>query len=99
MKKKIIKIIEVKFKELIISKFDNFKFKTFFAEKEKLKEENEKVLLDLNNIKNKNIELENKISELPDLYSIKKWEEKIKLLGLEMEEFPTKKDITHICKN
>jgi hypothetical protein len=75
--KKIIKIIEVKFKELITSKFDNFNFKTFFAEKEKLKEENEKILLDLNNIKNKNIELENKIGELPDLYSIKKCKYKI----------------------
>ena len=95
--KKIIKIIEIKVKELISSKFENFNVKTFIMEKDKLKEEIEKILLDINNIKNKNIDLENKLAELPDTFTLQKYEEKIKLFGLELEEFPTKNDIKHIC--
>ena len=95
LEKKILKIIESKFKELTNSKLENNLLKELI--KDKIKEENAEVLSQINDITKKNLELEDKINELPKMYLIKRLEEKIKLLGVEMEDFATKNDIKHLC--
>jgi len=94
--KRIIKISEAKTKELLNAKFENFNIKTFNAEKDKIKEDIEKILLEIKNLINKNIEFENKIKDLPNITFIKRLEEKIKLVGLEMEDYVKKDDIKYI---
>ena len=94
--KKLIKILEAKIKELLNAKLENLNIKTFIAEKEKIKEDNEKILLEIKNLIDKNAEFEDKIKDLPNISFIKRLEEKIKLVGLEMEDYATKNDIKHI---
>ena len=94
--KKLIKILEAKIKELLNAKLENLNIKTFIAEKEKIKEDNEKILLEIKNLIDKNTEFEDKIKDLPNISFIKRLEEKIKLVGLEMEDYATKNDIKHI---
>ena len=90
--KKMIKIVDSKFKDFLNSKGNILK-ETF---KEKIKEENEKILSEIKNIVNKNIEIENKIKELPNNSVIKRIEEKIKLLDLELDNYLTQNDILKI---
>ena len=94
--KKILKIIESKYKEFASKKIDNNMLKEIM--KEKIKEENEKLLNDINNIKNSIIEIEKKMHKLPNNEIILKTEEKIKLLSIEMEEYTTKKELQYVMK-
>ena len=97
MEQKMIKIIDSKFKEFTNSKMENNVLKEIM--KQKIKEENSIIYLEMENIKNKNLEIENKINDLPDKSIIKRIEEKIKLLGIEMEDYSTKKDISYLTNN
>jgi len=94
--KKILKIIESKIKDSAIKsehKFTN----ELNNEKEKIKEDNEKILNEIKNLEDKNNELDEKIKGLPTKEETNKMYEKIKLLEMELEEFPTKKDIKYLC--
>ena len=94
MERKILKIIDSKYKELTNSKMENNMLKEFL--KDKIKEQTEQITLDIKNLKEKNIELENIVGHLPDISTVKRIEERIKLLSCEMEEYATKKDIQYI---
>ena len=94
LEKKILKIIESKYKEFANKKMDNNMLKEIM--KEKIKEENEILINDINNIKNNILDIEKKINKLPNNAVILKIEEKIKLLSLEMEEYTTKKELQYV---
>ena len=94
--KKILKIIELKIKESAIKSENKFS-NELNNEKEKIKEDNEKILNEIKNLEDKNNELDEKIKGLPTKEEINKMFEKIKLLEMELDEFPTKKDIKYIC--
>ena len=95
LEKKLLDLIEQKFRLNKIA--DNNIFKEFNSEKEKLKEENEKMQNDIKTLFNKNTEIETKIKDLPNILEIRKIEEKIKLFSVEIEECASKNDIKHIC--
>ena len=94
--KKILKIIDLKIKESAIKSENKFS-NELNNEKEKIKEDNEKILSEIKNLEDKNNELDEKIKGLPTKEETNKMFEKIKLLEMELDEFPTKKDIKYIC--
>lgn len=94
--KKILKIIDLKIKESSIKSENKFS-NELNNEKEKIKEDNEKILSEIKNLEDKNNELDEKIKGLPTKEETNKMFEKIKLLEMELDEFPTKKDIKYIC--
>ena len=95
LEKKMLDLIEQKLRLNKIS--DNNILKEFNLDKEKLKEENEKMINDIKDLFDKNTEIEKKIKDLPSILEIKKIEEKIKLFSVELEECASKNDIKHIC--
>ena len=95
LEKKMLDTIEQKLK--ISKNTENNIIKDFNNEKEKQKQENEKILSEIKQLTDKNAEIEDKIKNLPDILEIKKIEEKIKLLELEIDECGTKNDIKRIC--
>lgn len=94
--KKILKIIDLKIKESAIKSENKFS-NELNNEKEKIKEDNEKILSEIKNLEDKNNELDEKIKGLPTKEETNKMFEKIKLLEMELDEFSTKKDIKYIC--
>ena len=95
-KKKLLKIIEFKFKELTNTKLENNILKEYM--KDKIKEQTEQIILEIKNLQKKDVELENRINHLADISIVKRIEEKIKLLAVEMEDYSTKKDIEYLTK-
>ena len=95
LEKKIMDLMEQKFRLNKIS--DNNTIKELNTQQEKLKEENEKILNDVKDLLKRTTDIENKIRDLPNILAIRKIEEKIKILGIEMEDCATKNDIKHIC--
>ena len=95
LEKKIMDLMEQKFRLNKIS--DNNTIKELNSEQEKLKEENEKIINDVKDLLKRTTDIEDKIVDLPNILAIRKIEEKIKILGIEMEDCATKKDIKHIC--
>ena len=93
--KKIMDLMEQKFRLNKIS--DNNTIKELNTEQEKLKEENEKIINDIKDLIKRTTNIENKILDLPNIVFIRKIEEKIKLLGIEMEDCATKKDLKRVC--
>ena len=96
MEKKMLKIIEFKFKELTNTKMENNILKEYM--KGKIKEQTEQIILEIKNLQNKDVELENRINDLPDTLIVKRIEERIKLLAVEMEDYSTKKDLEYLKK-
>ena len=94
--KKILKIIDLKIKESTIKSENKFS-NELNNEKEKIKEDNEKILNEIKLLEDKNNELDEKIKGLPTKEETNKMFEKIKLLEMELDELPTKNDIKHIC--
>ena len=95
LEKKMLDLIEQKLRLNKIS--DNNILKEFKTEKDKLKEENEKMMNDIKTLFDKNAQIENKIKDLPNILEIRKIEEKIKLFSVEIEDCASKNDIKHIC--
>ena len=98
--------MDIKFKDFLNTKSENNNdnntnnatiLKEFHTEKEKLKEENEKILAELKNLEAKYTEIIGKIKDFPSASAANKIFEKVKLFEMEMEENPTKNDIKHIC--
>ena len=96
LEKKLLKIIEFKFKELTNTKLENNILKEYM--KDKIKEQTEQIILEIKNLQKKDVELENRINHLADISIVKRIEEKIKLLAVEMEDYSTKKDIEYLTK-
>ena len=95
LEEKLVDLIEKKLKLNKIS--DNSTLKEFNAEKEKLKEDNLKIFSDIKNLISSNSEIKSKIMDLPNISAIKKIEEKLKIIGMELEECATKSDIKRVC--
>ena len=94
--KKILAILEQKVKEMKNAKSDNNIIKEINSQKEKFKEKTDKILIEINGLKGKDEEIENKLKEYSPLFEIKKINEKMKMLEQDMEEYATKKDIRHV---
>jgi hypothetical protein len=94
--KKILKIIELKFKELSLKK-DNTISKELNSEKEKLKENSDNIFNELKKLEEKDAELEAKIKDMPPLSELTKVLEKVKLFEMDLEDYPSKKDFKHLC--
>ena len=93
--KKILKVIDLKIKESSIKSENKFS-NELNNEKEKIKEDNEKILSEIKSLEDKNNELDEKIKGLPIKEETNKMIEKIKLLEMELNELPTKNDIKPI---
>jgi len=93
--KKILKIIELKMKELSLKK-DSIS-KELNSEKDKMKGDSEKIYNELKRLEEKDAELEAKIKEMPPLSEFTKVLEKVKLFEMDLEDFPSKKDFKHLC--
>ena len=94
--KKILKIIELKLKD-ISPKKDNTIPKELNLEKDKIKEDIEKIFNALKKLEEKDAELEEKLKDMPPLSEFTKVLEKVKLLEMDLEDFPSKKDFKRIC--
>lgn len=93
---KIMKIIEQNLKEMKKTKSDSNIMKELNSEKEKLKDVTDKIHIEINKLKKKDEEIEDKLTTLTPLTEIKKTNEKIKILEQDMEEYATKNDIRHV---
>ena len=99
LEQKILNIIEERFSEMKQMKrtsSDSSNMKEFISEKEKIKESIDKLYKEINGLKKKEQNLEDKLKELTPLIEIKRIDEKIKLMEQDMEEYATKNDIRHI---
>ena len=93
---KIMKIIDQNIKEMKKAKSDSNVMKELNAEKEKLKDATDRINIEINKLKKKDEEIEDKLTNLTPLTEIKKTNEKIKILEQDMEEYATKNDIRHV---
>ena len=93
---KIMKIIDQNIKEMKKAKSDSNVMKELNAEKEKLKDTTDRINIEINKLKKKDEEIEDKLTNLTPLTEIKKTNEKIKILEQDMEEYATKNDIRHV---
>ena len=93
---KIMKIIDQNIKEMKKAKSDSNVMKELNAEKEKLKDATDRINIEINKLKKKDAEIEDKLMILTPLTEIKKTNEKIKILEQDMEEYATKNDIRHV---
>ena len=93
---KIMKIIDQNLKEMKKAKSDSNVMKELNAEKEKLKDATDRINIEINKLKKKDEEIEDKLTNLTPLTEIKKTNEKIKILEQDMEEYATKNDIRHV---
>ena len=93
---KITKMFDEKMKEMKRNKSDSNIMKEINGDREKLKEISDKFNHEINKLKKKDEEIEDKLKELAHFSEIKKINEKIKVLEQDMEEFATKNDIKHV---
>ena len=93
---KIMKIIDQNIKEMKKAKSDSNVMKELNAEKEKLKDATDRINIEINKLKKKDEEIEDKLTNLTPLTETKKTNEKIKILEQDMEEYATKNDIRHV---
>ena len=93
--KKILKIIDLKLKELSLKK-DSTISKELSSEKEKNKENSDNILSELKRLEEKIAELEEKIKDMPPASKFTEVLEKVKLFEMDLEDYPSKKDFKHL---
>ncbi len=78
---------------------DNTTLKEFNIVKEKLKEENQKreFFYDIKNLIASNSNIKSKIMDLPNITTIKKIQEKLKIIEIDLQEWAIKNNIKHVC--